>query len=39
MTPETAQIGLEKLSDAIKRKPKQWVLEDWPNLKNMEIFK
>ena len=39
MTPETAQIGLEELSDAIKRKPKQWVLKDWPNLKDMDIFK
>ena len=39
MTPETAQRGLEKLSDAIKTKPKQWVIEDWPDLKNMDIFK
>ena len=39
MTPETAQKGLEKLSDAIKTKPRQWVLEDWPDLKNMDIFK
>ena len=39
MTPETAQRGLEKLSDAIKTKPRQWVIEDWPDLKNMDIFK
>ena len=39
MTPETAQKGLVKLSDAIKTKPRQWVPEDWPDLKNMDIFK
>lgn len=39
MTPETAQLGLEKLPSAIKTKPRQWALEDWPDLRNMEIFK
>ena len=39
MTPETAQRGLEKLLYAIKTKPRQWVIEDWPDLKNMDIFK
>ena len=39
MTPETAQRGLEKLSDAIKTKPRQWVIEDWPDLKKIDIFK
>ena len=39
MTPETAALGLEKLPEAITREPRQWVLEDWPDLRNMEIFK
>ena len=38
MTPETAELGLKKLSEAIKTKPKEWVLEDWPDLRDMEIF-
>ena len=39
MAPETAMLGLKKLPDAIKTKPKQWVTEDWPDLTQMEIFK
>lgn len=39
MTPETAQLGLDKLTEAIATKPKQWTVEDWPDLTNMEIFK
>tara|TARA_Y100001973_G_C5201086_1_gene337736 strand:+ start:1354 stop:1953 length:600 start_codon:yes stop_codon:yes gene_type:complete len=39
MTPEVAQNGLEKLPAAIKAEPKQWTISDWPNLKNMEVFK
>ncbi|MDB9884575.1 DegT/DnrJ/EryC1/StrS family aminotransferase [Candidatus Marinimicrobia bacterium] len=39
MTPETATLGLKKLPEAIKNKPKQWVIEDWPDLKEMDIFK
>ena len=39
MTPETAIKGLEKLDDAIKTKPKQWVITDWPDLTQMDIFK
>ena len=39
MTPETAANGLEKLPDAIKNKPKQWSLLDWPDLRTLEIFK
>jgi len=38
MTPETAQLGLDKLPDAIKTKPRQWKLEDWPDLTQMDIF-
>lgn len=39
MTPETAKLGLEKLPKAIQDKPKQWVVEDWPDLTKMKIFK
>ena len=39
MAPETAMLGLEKLPEAIKTKPKQWVVTDWPDLTQMEIFK
>ena len=39
MTPETAQLGLDKLPEAIKTKPRKWVIEDWPNLQKMDIFK
>lgn len=39
MTPETAQNGLRKLPDAIKSTPRQWVWTDWPDLREMEVFK
>ena len=39
MTIETAALGLEKLPEAINTPPRQWVIEDWPDLRNMEIFK
>ena len=39
MTPETAEKGLEKLPEAIKTKPKDWKLEDWPDLSKMDVFK
>lgn len=39
MTPETAQIGLNKLPDAIERQPRQWTINDWPDLTQMNIFK
>ena len=39
MTPETAQLGLDKLDEAIKTKPKQWVVTDWPDLTKMDVFK
>ena len=39
MTPETAKLGLEKLPEAIERKPKQWVYTDWPDLTTMDVFK
>ena len=39
MTPETAQKGLDKLPEAIKTKPKQWSINEWPDLTKMDIFK
>lgn len=39
MTPETAKLGLDKIDDAIKNKPKKWKVSDWPNLTEMKIFK
>jgi len=39
MTPETAEKGLEKLPKAIETEPRDWVIEDWPDLTQMEIFK
>jgi len=39
MTPETAQAGLKKMPDAIKTKPRQWTISDWPDLTQMEVFK
>jgi len=38
MTPETAQLGLDKLRAAIDTPPKKWVINDWPDLTNMKIF-
>ena len=39
MTPETAQLGLDKLNKAIETSPRQWVVTDWPDLTQMNIFK
>jgi dTDP-4-amino-4,6-dideoxygalactose transaminase len=39
MTPETAQLGLDKLQRAIDTSPRQWIHTDWPDLTQMEIFK
>jgi dTDP-4-amino-4,6-dideoxygalactose transaminase len=39
MTPEIAQIGLDKLDNAIDKVPRQWVVTDWPDLSQMDIFK
>ena len=39
MTPETAQMGIKKFQDAIHTEPRKWVLEDWPDLTKMEVFK
>ena len=38
MTPETAQMGLDKIENAINTTPRQWVVTDWPDLTQMKIF-
>jgi dTDP-4-amino-4,6-dideoxygalactose transaminase len=39
MTPETARKGLNALPEAIKNQPKQWTVNDWPDLTKMGVFK
>ena len=39
MTPELAELGLKKLPEAIGTVPKKWVVADWPDLTQMEVFK
>ena len=39
MTPETAQLGLDKFDEAEKNEPKRWVVTDWPDLTKMKVFK
>jgi len=39
MTPETAQLGLDKLPKAVETAPRQWIVADWPDLTQMKIFK
>jgi dTDP-4-amino-4,6-dideoxygalactose transaminase len=39
MTPEVAKNGLDKLEDAIMTAPKKWQINDWPDLRYLEIFK
>ena len=38
MTPETAELGLKKLPNAIKNKPIQWTVNDWPDVSKMKVF-
>lgn len=38
MTPETAQLGLDKLEIAINTPPRQWTINDWPDLTQMKVF-
>ena len=39
MTPETAQLGLDKLELEINTEPRKWVVTDWPDLTKIKIFK
>lgn len=39
MTPETAQLGLEKLPEAIARPARQWTSDEYPYLPDLTVFK
>lgn len=39
MTPETADLGLQKLDSAKTTLPKKWSYRDYPDLSCMEVFK
>jgi hypothetical protein len=39
MTPETADIGIKKISEAIDKKPKVWTYADYPDLTKLDVFK
>lgn len=38
MTPETAQLGLDRFYTATVTEPKQWGYYNYPNLRLMEVF-
>jgi len=38
MTPETASLGLKKLLKAKKTNPRQWTVDDWPDVSKMKVF-
>jgi len=39
MTPETAELGLQKLPEAIATPPRVWTWKDYPDLTKMKVFK
>ena len=38
MTPETAQLGIDKLENAKNSIPKKWGVTDWPDLTLLKVF-
>ncbi len=38
MTPETAQLGLDKLDTAIKTNPRVWSWKDYPDISKFSVF-
>lgn len=38
MTPETAEMGIEKFKTASINEPKQWSYKDYPDLTTMKVF-
>ena len=38
MTPETAMLGIEKLSDVRNLHSREWTFEDYPDLKKLSVF-
>ena len=39
MTPEAAEIGLDKFEQAVLDTPKIWTDLDYPDLRTMDVFK
>lgn len=39
MTPETAQLGLDKFDEAVQKTPREWSWQDYKNLPDMKVFK
>jgi len=39
MTPETAQLGLQRFQEVVDVKPKLWTYKDYPDLRSMSVFK
>jgi len=39
MTPETAELGLQKIDDACQIPPNLWSYKDYPDLSTMDVFK
>ena len=39
MTPETAELGLQKLEEAKSKPAKEWSYKDYPDLFNFQVFK
>jgi len=39
MTPETAQMGIDKFQKAVETPPRKWKISDWPDLTQMNVFK
>lgn len=38
MTPETAQLGLDKLEQAKNTLPRNWTYQDYPDISTMKVF-
>jgi dTDP-4-amino-4,6-dideoxygalactose transaminase len=39
MTPETAIMGIENMTMAVKKEPKKWSYLDYPELKKLSVFR
>jgi dTDP-4-amino-4,6-dideoxygalactose transaminase len=39
MTPETAQLGIDKFKKVVDQNPKIWSNKDYPDLSQMKVFK
>ena len=39
MTPEVAQIGIDKFEKVKNIIPREWKWTDWPDLSTMDVFK